>query len=35
MGLTQRIAEELKTSGAYQGMLQSAILYSLSRLFQK
>jgi 2-methylisocitrate lyase-like PEP mutase family enzyme len=35
MGLTQRIAEELKTSGTYQGMLQSAIPYSLSRLFAK
>ncbi|MGA3043832.1 MAG: isocitrate lyase/phosphoenolpyruvate mutase family protein [Bryobacteraceae bacterium] len=35
MGITRRIAEELKTSGTYDGMLQSAIPYSLSRLFEK
>jgi 2-methylisocitrate lyase-like PEP mutase family enzyme len=35
MGITRRIAEGLKTSGTYDGMLQSAIPYSLSRLFEK
>jgi 2-methylisocitrate lyase-like PEP mutase family enzyme len=34
MGLISRIAQELKTSGTYDGMLQGAIPYSLSRLFE-
>jgi len=35
MGLTSRIAQELKTSGSYDTMLQAAIPYSLNRLFEK
>lgn len=34
-GITSRIAQELKTSGSYDTMLQVAIPYSLSRLFEK
>lgn len=35
MGLTSRIAQELKTGGSWDTMLQGAIPYSLSRLFEK
>ena len=36
LGLTRRIAQELKTSGAYDAMLQGAIPYAeLNRLFEK
>jgi 2-methylisocitrate lyase-like PEP mutase family enzyme len=35
MGLTRHIAQELKTGGTFQGMLQSAVPYSLNRLFEK
>ena len=35
MGMTRRIAQELKTSGSYDVMLQAALPYSLSRLFEK
>jgi 2-methylisocitrate lyase-like PEP mutase family enzyme len=35
LGLTRRIALELKTSGAYDTMVQGAIPYSLNRLFEK
>ncbi len=35
MGMTRRIAEEMKTHGTFEGMLQAAIPYSLSRLFEK
>jgi 2-methylisocitrate lyase-like PEP mutase family enzyme len=35
MGLTSRIARELKTSGTFEGMLQGAVPYSLSRLFER
>jgi 2-methylisocitrate lyase-like PEP mutase family enzyme len=34
-GITSRIAQELKTSGSYDTMLQIAVPYSLSRLFEK
>jgi 2-methylisocitrate lyase-like PEP mutase family enzyme len=34
MGLTKRIALELKTSGTYRGLLDGAIPYGLSRLFE-
>jgi 2-methylisocitrate lyase-like PEP mutase family enzyme len=34
MGWTRRIAEDLKTGGTYDLMLQSAIPYSLNRLFE-
>jgi hypothetical protein len=33
--LTRRIAQELKTSGTYETMLEAAIPYSLNRLFEK
>ncbi|MGC9949642.1 MAG: isocitrate lyase/phosphoenolpyruvate mutase family protein [Bryobacteraceae bacterium] len=35
IGLTRRIAQELKTSGTYETMLEAAIPYSLNRLFEK
>jgi len=35
LGLTRRIAQELKTSGTYEAMLQIAIPYSLNRLFER
>jgi 2-methylisocitrate lyase-like PEP mutase family enzyme len=35
MGMTRRIAQELKASGTYDTMLQAAIPYSLNRLFEK
>jgi len=35
MGLVSRIAQELKTSGTYDAMLQGAIPYGLSRLFEQ
>jgi 2-methylisocitrate lyase-like PEP mutase family enzyme len=35
MGMTRRVAQELKTSGSYDSMLQGAIPYSLNRLFEK
>ena len=35
MGITRRIAQELQASGSWDTMLQSAIPYSLSRLFEK
>jgi 2-methylisocitrate lyase-like PEP mutase family enzyme len=34
MGLTGRIAQELKSSGTYERMLENTIPYSLSRLFE-
>jgi 2-methylisocitrate lyase-like PEP mutase family enzyme len=33
-GMANRIAQELKTTGSYDTMLQVAIPYSLSRLFE-
>jgi 2-methylisocitrate lyase-like PEP mutase family enzyme len=35
LGLTRRIAQELKTSGTYDAMVQGAIPYSFNRLFEK
>jgi 2-methylisocitrate lyase-like PEP mutase family enzyme len=35
MGWTRRIAQELKTNGTYEAMLQGAIPYSLNRLFER
>lgn len=35
MGLVSRIAQELKTAGTYDTMLEGAIPYGLSRLFEK
>jgi 2-methylisocitrate lyase-like PEP mutase family enzyme len=35
MGMTRRIAQELKASGTYGTMLQAAIPYALNRLFEK